>query len=515
MNAIGKLAGQTAIYGLSSVLGRVLNFLLVPLYARLFLPEEAAVYVEMYAYVAFFNIILTYGMETAFFRYSEIADDKNKVYSTTLISILSTSALFIVGMLFYSQQIANLIKYPEHPEYIIYFIFIVAIDAINAIPFAKLRADNKAMRFALIKTTNIAINIGSNLLLLLVIPYLYNIVDSVATKQFLSNFTDGTPQVAYIFVSNLIASFVTTLLLIPEIFKIKFKLDFALLKSMLAYAFPLLIFGLAGIVNETIDRVLLKYLLPSETAMHDLGIYGMCYKISIFITIFIQAFRYAAEPFFFSQHKESNAKEVYAIVMHYFIIVCLFMFLGIMLYMDIVKHFVSAKYFSGLHIVPILLFANIFLGIFYNLSIWYKLTGHTRFGAYLSLIGAGITIALNIVLIPLLGYLGAAWTTLICYFAMMVLSYMIGEKYYPVPYNIKGAIFYSCIALAFYGFAKLMNYFHQMHDFVQFLPINYQILKFAVHTILILTFFVIILKKETELTNMIKSALIKFRSKKA
>jgi O-antigen/teichoic acid export membrane protein len=456
LNTIKGLAGQTAVYGLSSILGRLLNYLLVPLYSRVFLPHEAAVYVEMYAYVAFFIVILTYGMETAFFRNYQTSTNKKTVFSTTLWSLIFSSVIFIIAGWIFSQNIAGLLRYPDHPEYIIYFAFILGFDAVCSIPFAKLRADNKALRFALIRIISISINIGLNLAFILWFPLLFNTTENETLLAFVSHFTNGKADISAIFMANLIASAVTLLLLFPEMFKAGFSIDRSLWKSMLKYGFPLLIFGLAGIANETIDRILLKYLLPQDIAMHELGVYGMCFKISIFISIFIQAFRYAAEPFFFARANDKDAPKTYATVMHYFALILITIFLGIMLYIDIVKYFVGVNYYEGLSVVPVLLFSHIFLGIFYNLSVWYKITDKTRYGAWFSIAGMVVSLTLNLTLIPILGYMGSAWANFACYFAMMLLSYFYGQKHYPVPYKILKFLMYLILSLILYAASIIM-----------------------------------------------------------
>jgi O-antigen/teichoic acid export membrane protein len=450
LNSIRGLAGQTAVYGVSSILGRLLNYLLVPLYARVFMPEEAAVYVEMYAYVAFFIVILTYGLETAFFRNYQNSDNKATVFSTTLWSIFISSSVFIALGLLFSHQIAGLIQYPDNPEYILYFVLILGLDAISSIPFAKLRADNKAIRFASVKIINILINIVLNLVLILWLPSVFNSTQNQTLHEYLSFFTNGKADVSAIFISNLVSSAVTIILLLPVMLKASFKFDVQLWKAMVLYGLPLLIFGLAGIANETIDRILLKYLLHPDVAMYNLGIYGMCFKISIFISVFIQAFRYAAEPFFFARAKDKNAPETYATVMNYFVIVCFTIFLGIMMYMDIVKHFVGEMYYEGLVIVPVLLMGHVFLGVFYNLSVWYKIKDKTRFGAWFSIAGLVVSLSLNFLLIPIIGYMGSAWANFTCYLVMMLLSYFYGQKHYPIPYKIKRFFAYGFLSFALY-----------------------------------------------------------------
>jgi len=441
LNKIKNLAGQTAIYGVSSIVGRILNYLLVPLYTRAFITAEFGIITEMYAYVAFLIVILTYGMETAFFRFSQV-DKKKNVYSTSLISLLGTSSLFIIIITFFSHDIANLLQYPNHSEYIIWLALIVSLDALSSIPFAKLRAQNKAKRFMVIKLINIAVNIGLNL-------YFYVDFHNWGLKQGVG--------VEYVFISNLISSIITVLLLLPEIIKTKYTFDFELWKKMLVYALPLLVAGLAGIINEAMDRILLKYLLPKDIAMSQLGIYGACYKISILMTIFIQAFRYAADPFFFSNAKEKNSKKLYADVMKYFVITVSFIFLGIMMYEDIVILFIGEPFRVGAPVIPVLLLANLFLGIYFNLSIWYKLTNKTLYGAYIAIFGATITLVLNFLLIPVIGYMGSAWATFICYASMMIVSYLIGQKHFPVKYDFKRIIGYLCLSVSLFFISKLLN----------------------------------------------------------
>lgn len=447
LNPLKRLAGQTAVYGSTTIIARLVNYLLVPIHVRIFLPEQYGIVGEMYAYVSLLMVILTYGMETAFFRYTELETDKKKVFSVALFSLISTSLVFVLLIILFAQPLSNLILHPGHKEYIIWFALILAFDVISTIPFARLRSRNKAGRFAWIKMTNIAVNVILNLFFLLLCPFLMR--NGILTGL-LALVYDPSVGVGYIFIANLVASMVTLLLLLPEMFGMKLKIDFALLRKMLWYAFPLLIFGLAGIVNETMDRIFLKFLSPAGIAMKQVGIYSACYKISILMTIFIQAFKYAAEPFFFSQAKDTNARYLYAQVMKYFVIACSAIFLFIMLYMDIVKHFVDVRYYEGLKVVPVLLLANMFIGVFYNLSIWYKLTNQTRYGAYLSVFGAVLTIVLNYALIPVIGYMGSAWATFICYFSMMVASFVLGQKFYRVEYNLKAIGGYFGLALALY-----------------------------------------------------------------
>ena len=485
MNPLKKLAGQTAVYGLSSILGRILGYLLVPIYTRVLAEAPYGSVVELYSYIALFLVILTYGMETAFFRFSESSGQPQKVFSSAFLSILGTSSLFIILIALFHQPIADLIRYPNHSDYIIYLGLILFFDSINTIPFAKLRAENRAKRFVAIRLTGIFVNIGLNLILILLIPYLLKEIASPAFHNFINLFYDEANKVDYILISNVISSGFMTLMFIPDLLKLKFDFDFQIWKKLLIYAMPLLIFGLAGVLNEVLDRILLKYLLPPDIALEQVGIYGAVYKVSILMTIFIQAYRYAAEPFFFAHEKHKDAKEMYASMMNYFVIITSLIFLGTMLYMDIIIHFIGIAFRGGAHVIPILLMANLFLGIYYNLSVWYKLTNKTKWGAYISIVGAIITISLNLYWIPRIGYTGSAWATFWCYGSMMLLSLLIVRKYYPIPYNIGRIALYLGISVGLY-FLSLQ--FHIQNEGV----------KLGVNTLLLLAYlgFIYFMEKD-------------------
>ncbi|MES2836926.1 MAG: oligosaccharide flippase family protein [Bacteroidota bacterium] len=455
MSSIKKLAGQTAIYGLSTIVGRLLNYLLVPLLTHVFNPEQFGVITEFYAYISILIIILTYGTETTLFNYSRNSENKEKVYSTLLGSLLVSTLAFFALVLLFLSPISNALNYANNSNYVVYVAFIIGIDAFTALPFAKLREENKAFKFAFFKLINIGINIILTLYFLWICPVVIQNSDS-----FLFSFVNATYNasngVAYVFIANLVASVVTLLLLLPSIFKINFVFDKQLWKTMIRYSYPLLLAGLAGMANETLDRILLKYLLPADIAMEQVGIYGACYKISILMTIFTQTYRYAAEPFFFSHAKNKNSKSLYAKTMLYFVIVCSVIFLGTMLNMQWIKYFVGKDFWVGLNVVPILLLANLFLGIFFNLSIWYKLAEKTRYGAVLTFFGAAITIVLNSILIPVLGYVGSAWATLICYVSMTILSYYIGQKYFPIPYQVGKILLYLLLSVGLFISTKFL-----------------------------------------------------------
>lgn len=449
-----KLLGQTAVYGLSSIVGRFLNYLLTPLYTSklVFQPEQYGIITEMYAYVAFLVVMLTYGMETAFFRYYSQQEDKKSVYSTALWSLVISSFGFIALVTVFAQPIADFLGYPNHSEYISWFGIIVGLDALVAIPLAKLRAENKSIKFAWVNIISISVNIGLNLFFL---AYCLPKFKAGDINWLVDTFYDPETGVGYVFIANLIASIVKFLIMLPDIIKVQLRLNPGLWKTMMKYAFPLLIAGLAGIVNETLDRALLKWLLWSDlgekATMTQLGIYGACYKLSIVITLCIQAYRYAAEPFFFDQQKSGNATHTYARMLHLFFAFVMFVFLSVTLFIDIFKYFIpNEAYWVGLDIVPILLLANVFLGVYYNLSAWYKLTDKTYYGSYIAIGGALLTVSLNLLLIPILGFRGSAWATLVCYFAMAAASYLLGQRFMPVPYNIPKLTGYFLLALGLY-----------------------------------------------------------------
>ena len=450
-----KLLGQTAVYGLSSIVGRFLNYLLTPLYTSslVFQPEQYGIITEMYAYVAFLVVVLTYGMETAFFRfYSENKNNQAKVFSTALWSLIISSFTFIALVSIFAQPIADFLGYPNHKEYISWFGIIVGLDALVAIPLAKLRAENRSIKFAVVHIVSIVVNIGLNLFFLAYCLPKYKAGD---INWLVETFYDPETGVGYVFIANLIASMSRFVIMLPDMIRTRFGIDRALWRKMIRYAAPLLIAGLAGIVNETLDRALLKWMLWTDhgevATMTQLGIYGACYKLSIIITLCIQAYRYAAEPFFFDQQKSASAPATYARMLHLFFAFVMMVFLMVTLFIDVFKYFIPNQvYWSGLDIVPILLLANVFLGVYYNLSAWYKLTDRTLYGSYIAIGGALITIGLNLALIPILGFRGSAWATLACYFSMAAVSYYLGQRFFPVPYSLKKLGLYFIVPLVLY-----------------------------------------------------------------
>ncbi len=447
MSILKKLAGQTAIYGIPSIVGRLINFLLVFLFTQYFSPEIFAAHTEFYAYAAFFLVLLPHGMETAFFNFLRRDKELTTVFTTAFYSITVAAILFISLAITFKQSIADFMNYGEHPEYVVYFAFILGFDALAMLPFAKLRHQGKAKKFALIRSLGILINIVLTVLFIVFFPQWFG--------STVSWYYSPTIGIAYVFIANLISSLLMLLLLVPTSLSSLGKFDKELWRQMMKYSWPLIFVGLAGIVNETFDRAALDKLLVSENVKFEIGVYGAFYKLSIIITIFIQAFRYAAEPFFFERAKNTDAKEVYAQVMNYFVAVCLLIALATIVYLDQIAPFAIRQqaYFNhpdALKIVPILLLANVFLGIIYNLSIWYKVEEKTNLGAAISIGGASLTIVLLIVFVPIYGFLAAAYTTLLVYMAMAIANYLIGRKHYPVPYNLYKLSYLFAIALALY-----------------------------------------------------------------
>jgi len=449
MGIIKKLASQTAIYGVSSIFGRFLNYLLVPLYTYYFSTAEYGVVSEFYAYAGFFSVLLLFGFETGYFRFrNKEQPDRDVAYSTALIFVVLVNLVFFLCILAINPRLSAALNYADHPEYVRWFSIILVLDAISSIPFARLRAENKAVRFAGIKITEIILTVMLSLFFIVYCRKIYQ----EAPQSWIALIYDPAIGVGYIFIANLIASVCKFLLLAPQLKGLSWGFDRELFARMVRYSGPMVVIGFAGIINEMLDRALLKYLLPydSHTNMQMLGIYSACYKLSILMSLFIQAFRYAAEPFFFAYADKSDARSVYAQVLKFFVIFCVFIFLLVTLFIDFFQYFIGTEFRAGLEVVPILLLANLCLGIYVNLSIWYKLTDRTLMGAFVSLAGAGLTVVLNIWWIPIWGYVGSAWATLICYASMAIVSYLLGRKYYPVAYEVKRVLFYIFLGVVLY-----------------------------------------------------------------
>ncbi len=455
MNPIKRLASQTAVYGISSVLGRFLNYLLVPLFTYTFAPAEYGVVAEFYAYMGFLAVLLAFGLETGYFRFRSGGERPAAVvYATVLRFLLLANGAFLITMVVFRQPLADLLRHPDRPELIWWTAAILALDSIGAAAFARLRAEERAVRFAVIKLIEIAANIGLALFFILLCRRAFE----SDPQSLLGRCWDPAVGVGYVFIANLAASGLKLVLLAPQ-FRDGLKgFDGVLFRRMIRYSLPMVIIGLAGIVNEMLDRAALKYLLPydNETNMAQLGIYSACYKLSILMTLFIQAFRYAAEPFFFAYSKQADARRTYAVVLNWFVIFCIFIFLLVTLFLDVFQYFVGSAYREGLHVVPVLLLANLLLGIYVNLSIWYKLTDRTLLGAYVSIAGAVITVILLLTLVPRFGFEGAAWAHLACYGFMVAASYLLGRRFYPVPYDLRRVGGYVALGLALYGASRLV-----------------------------------------------------------
>ncbi|MEX0314686.1 MAG: lipopolysaccharide biosynthesis protein [Allomuricauda sp.] len=446
MNPLKRLFKQTFIYGLATVLPRVLSFLLLPLYTTIF--ENASgfgQYTNIYAWIAIFNVFLAYGMETAFFRFYHKGESKRKIISTSLISLLGSSLLFLILALSLKETLANITNI--NVDYIKFTTYILVLDALVIIPFALLRAQEKPMKYAILKIINVAINLSFNVFFLLLLPKMVQ----ENGNSFLTGIYKEGWEIPYIFISNIIASGITLLLLLPTYFKVSYRFDVGIWKQMLKYAGPVMVAGVAFTVNEVFDKILLTEMLPVEIAEEQVGIYGACYKLALFMTLFGTAFRMGVEPFFFSHAKTERPQKTYAQITNYFVILGSIILLGVVVFVEILgKLFLGSEiYWEGLDIVPIILLGSFCLGIYHNLSVWYKVTDQTKFGAYISSIGALITLIINIGLIPRIGYMASALATLAAYGSMMLLSYYFGRKYYPVPYNMRKIIFYLSVSIVF------------------------------------------------------------------
>ena len=450
MAGIRSLMKDTAIYGLSSIVGRFLNWCLVPLYTIMFAVEEYGVVTYVYSVVALALIILTYGMETGFFRFAnhERWKDPMQVYSTCLISLATTSSVFVIAVLMFLNPVTRWMECQGNPSYVVVMAVCVAIDAFTALPFSYLRYRKRPIRFAMLRLVNIGINIGLNLFFILACPAIMK-----SAPALIDWFYDPSYGIGYIFLANLIASVTTLVMLIPELKGFGWRFNGRLWREMLVYSAPLLVLGVAGIMNQTIDKILYPVLVTDRAAALDgLGIYGANYKIAIVMVMFIQAFRFAYEPFIFAKSRDQGEtkNQAYCDAMKYFIIFALFIFMVVMFYLDILKYFISPRYFSGLSVVPIIMIAELFFGVFFNLSLWYKLTDKTVWGMWFSLLGLAVTIVLNIVLVPRMGYMGCAWAAFACYGVMMLTSYFVGQAKYPLSYPLKSITLYVFTAAVFY-----------------------------------------------------------------
>ncbi len=450
MSGMKSLAKDTAVYGVSSIVGRFLNWCLVPLYTICFAATEYGVVTLMYSVVAVALLVLTYGMETGFFRFAnhDRWDDPMEVYSTALISVGTTSCIFALAVTAFAGTVAGWMECAQHPSYVVMMAVCVAADAFLALPFSYLRYRKRAVRFAVVRLVNIGVNIALNLFFILMCPWLMRVAPATVDWFYVADFGIG-----YIFLANLIATVVNFVMLVPELRGFAWKFNTKLLGEMLRYSLPLLVLGVAGVMNQTIDKILYPSLAPGD-AMQGLGIYGATYKIAIIMVMFIQAFRFAYEPFIFSKDKKSDNPAVrmrtYSDAMKYFVLFALLIFMGVMFYLDIIKYLISPRYFSGLAVVPIVMCAELCYGVFFNLSVWYKLTDKTIWGAWFSLFGLAITVGLNVLLVPRMGYMGCAWAALASYGAMMVASYVIGRDKYPIDYRVGRLLSYTALTAVLY-----------------------------------------------------------------
>ena len=449
MAGLKSLAKDTAIYGLSSIIGRFLNYLLVPLYTIKLSAASGGygVVTNIYAMTALLLVVLTYGMETGFFRFANKKDeDPLKVYSSTLITVGGSSVLFVLFCLVFIEPIAGFLGYADHPEYIAMMAIVVALDAFQCIPFAYLRYRKRPIKFAGIKMLFVVSNILLNLSFLVLCPWL-----NAHSPETISWFYDPGYGVGYVFLANLICTSLQMLFFVNELRGFQYVLDKALIKRMFSYSFPILILGLAGILNQTVDKIIFPFLLDNANeARVQLGIYGAASKIAMVMAMFTQAFRYAYEPFVFGKEKDGDSRQTYASAMKFFVIFTLLAFLAVMFYMDILRYIITPDYWPGLKVVPIVMAAEMFMGVYFNLSFWYKLIDETRWGAYFSLIGCVIIVLLNIIFVPIYGYIACAWAGLAGYFTVTLLSYFVGQKKYPINYDLKGIGLYVLLAAVLY-----------------------------------------------------------------
>jgi O-antigen/teichoic acid export membrane protein len=447
LKALKKLTGDTAIYGVSSIVGRFLNWWLNPYWTYIFINQaEVGTIINVYAYVAFLFVFLTYGMETAFFRFASGKNNRDSVFSTSMISLFSTSALFVLGIIFFRNHLAEALEITKNPDFIVIMGITIAMDVISTIPFAKLRLQQRPIRFAYLKFINIGINIGLNIFFLTLCP----IIEKHFPGSLFDRYYNFEYGIGYVFLANFISSAATLLLLLPEM-KVKYHFERKLMAGMLNYSFPILIVGITGMVNQNIDKILLPKLLPeSAEPMKQLGIYGTAFKMAVLLNMFIQAFRFAFEPFFFSQKTGEETNKMYVVIMKYFSIIGFIIFLGMSTFSDLIMSINAPQYREGVGVVPIILMANLFMGIYFTLSLWYKLTDKTKFGAYFGILGSVITILVNVIFIPIMGYYASAVAILSCFVVMTIVSYLFGNKYYPIKYDLRNFFFYLILSIVLF-----------------------------------------------------------------
>lgn len=471
MSKLKQLAGETVLYGLGSMLPRVLNFLLVPLHTiNMFSKAEYGIITKVFAYVAVINIIYMFGMETAFFRFSTKPQaDVKRIFNLTQSIVLTISGVLTTLGIVFAQSIASTLGIPNHPEFIVWLALLMLIDAIVAIPFAKLRLEKKALLFASIKIANVLLLIALNF-------------------YFLKLAYNPAIGVGYVILANLLANSLFILLFAKVLIAWRPAWDKQISPQLFSYAYPVMLTGVAGMVNEMFSRIMLDWWLPKnfyegQSQDEAMGVFGACYKFAVFMNLGIQAFRYAAEPFFFSNAQDKNSPALFAKVNHFFIIVCCIVLVGISINMNLFKFFIGEEFWSGLEIVPILLLAYLFLGVYYNLSVWFKLTDKTHFGTIITLIGAAITVTANYLLIPIAGFMGSSVAAFLCYFSMTILCFVWGQKFYPIPYHVNAALIYITVSFVLVYSIKAI---HIHHAFLESL----------FHTVVLILFMFIIYKKE-------------------
>ena len=482
------LAKETAIYGVSSIVGKFLNWMLVPLYTYVLQQQsDYGIVTNLYAWTALLLVILTYGMETGFFRFAnKEGENAQTVYSTSLIALFTTSLLFAVACVVCQVPIANALGYPAHSEFIALLGIVVAMDAFASIPFAYLRYKKRPLQFAALKLLFVFLNIVLNLFFLVLCP-------KIQDWAIIGSWYDPSYGVGYVFVANILATGIQTLCLLPAIVE-GFRNEHGLptpasrqlfsgklLKQMLLYSLPLLVLGVCGIMNQTLDRILFPFFYDGADAQAQLGIYGACFKVAMVMMMFTQAFRYAYEPFVFAKHKDRESVAAYADAMKYYIIFSYMILLGMIFYLDLLKFIIAPSYWEGLKIVPVVLWTYIFQGVYFNLSFWYKLTDKTQWGAYFSIIGVVITFALQAIFVPRIGYMASAASSTVCYFVIMLLSYFVGRKHLEIPYDLRRIGIYTLIVLTL-----LAGYYTLAH----LLPIN-EWMKMGIGTILLIIYCVI------------------------
>ena len=471
-SSMKNLAKDTAIYGLSSIIGKFLNYLLVPLYTyALQRTADYGIVTNLYAWTALLLVILTYGMETGFFRFANREGyDSKQVYLTAFLTLLTTSTIFAVLCVIFQQPIAGALGYADHSEFIAMMAVTVSLDAFASIPFAYLRFQKRPIRFAILKLLFVILNIAFNLLFLVVL---------------------GKNDVYYVFLSNILATAIQTLCLLPFTLPKGGRFSWPVLKEMLVYSLPLLVLGVAGIMNQTLDRILFPYLYTGDDAQAQLGIYGACFKVAMVMMMFTQAFRFAYEPFVFAKHKDRQSVEAYADAMKYYIIFSYLILLIMTVYLDVFKYLIKPVYWEGLGIVPIVLWTYVFQGVYFNLSFWYKLTDETRWGAWFSLIGLAITFSLQVIFVPRVGYYASAFSSTVCYFVIMLLSYFVGKRYLPIPYDLRTIGGYTALTL---GLIACYNGFRML------IPNTWLVM--AIGTALLGIYLVILIKRDFPLSGL-------------